>query len=191
MNRKQRDRLKQQDPISLEITGLSHDGRGIGHHDGKIVFVSGALTGETVEAKVTLVRSKYDEADTVAVLKASPIRVTPPCQHFGVCGGCSLQHIDPNAQILLKQQVLMDQFKHFGHLEPEEWLPPLAFGQGGYRRKARLGVRFVIKKDSLLVGFREKGSNFLAELNRCEVMDQRIGESILPLRALINDKTHT
>ena len=186
MNRKQRDRLKQQAPISLEITGLSHDGRGIGHHDGKIVFVSGALTGETVEAKVTLVRSKYDEADTVAVLKASPIRVTPPCQHFGVCGGCSLQHIDPNAQILLKQQVLMDQFKHFGHLEPEEWLPPLAFGQGGYRRKARLGVRFVIKKDSLLVGFREKGSNFLAELNRCEVMDQRIGESILPLRALIN-----
>ncbi len=185
MNRKQRDRLKQQPPISLDITGLTHDGRGVGHYDGKTVFVSGALEGETVEAKVTLTRSKYDEADTVTVLKASPIRAIPPCEHYGVCGGCSLQHIAPEAQIEMKQKVLADQFKQ-GHLEPQTWLSPLTFGQGGYRRKARMGVRFVIKKDSLLVGFREKGSNFLADLNRCIVMDPRLGESILPLRELIN-----
>lgn len=186
MNRKQRDRLKQQPPITVEITGLTHDARGVGHYEGKTVFVTGALEGETVEAKVTLTRSKYDEADTVNVVKASPIRVTAPCEHYGVCGGCSLQHIEPTAQIELKQRILAEQFKHIGQLEPETWLPPLTFGAGGYRRKARLGVRFVIKKDSLLVGFREKNSNFLAELNRCIVMDQRLGESIMPLRELIN-----
>ena len=105
MNKKQRERLKQQAPIVLDITGVGHDGRGIGHHEGKIVFVDGALEGETVEAKVTLEKSKYNEADTVAVLKPSAIRVIPPCEHFGVCGGCSLQHIEPSAQIALKQRI--------------------------------------------------------------------------------------
>ena len=106
MNRKQRERIKQQPPISLEVTKLVHDGRGVAHHDGKVVFVDGALAGEVVEAKVTLIRSKYDEANTVNVIKASPLRVQPPCKHFGVCGGCSLQHIDAQAQIELKQEVL-------------------------------------------------------------------------------------
>lgn len=185
MNRKQRERIKQQPPISLEVSKLGHDGRGIAHHDGKIVFVDGALAGEVVEAKVTLVRSKYDEANTVNVIKASPLRVQPPCKHFGVCGGCSLQHIDTQAQIELKQQVLAEQFQHFGHLQPQEWLPPLRHHQAGYRRKARFGVRFVIKKDSLLLGFREKASNYLAELESCAVMDPRLGQSIMSLRELI------
>lgn len=185
MNRKQRERIKQQPPISLEVTKLGHDGRGIAHHDGKIVFVDGALAGEVVEAKVTLVRSKYDEANTVNVIKASQLRVQPPCKHFGVCGGCSLQHIDTQAQIELKQQVLAEQFQHFGHLQPQEWLPPLRHHQAGYRRKARFGVRFVIKKDSLLLGFREKASNYLAELESCAVMDPRLGQSIMSLRELI------
>ena len=186
MNKKQRERLKQQDPISLEITGIGHDGRGIAHHNGKVIFVDGALQGETVTAKVSVVKSKYEEADTVSVLKAAPERVQPPCEHFGVCGGCSLQHMEPSAQIALKQRILADQFKHFGHLEPQQWLAPLTHSQTGYRRKARFGVRFVIKKDSLLLGFREKGSNFLAELTKCVVMDARLGESIMPLRQLIN-----
>lgn len=185
MNRKQRERIKQQPPITLEVTKLGHDGRGIAHHDGKIVFVDGALADEVVEAKVTLIRSKYDEANTVNVIKASPLRVQPPCKHFGVCGGCSLQHIDAQAQIELKQQVLAEQFQHFGHLQPQEWLAPLGHHQAGYRRKARFGVRFVIKKDSLLLGFREKGSNYLAELESCAVMDPRLGQSIMPLRELI------
>ncbi|HMX98429.1 MAG TPA: 23S rRNA (uracil(1939)-C(5))-methyltransferase RlmD [Agitococcus sp.] len=185
MNRKQRERIKQQPPITLEVTKLGHDGRGVAHHDGKVVFVDGALAGEVVEAKVTLIRSKYDEANTVNVIKASSLRVQPPCKHFGVCGGCSLQHIDAQAQIELKQEVLAEQFKHFGQLEPQEWLAPLRHSQAGYRRKARFGVRFVIKKDSLLLGFREKGSNYLAELESCAVMDPRLGQSIMPLRELI------
>ena len=185
MNRKQRERIKQQPPISLEVTKLGHDGRGVAHHDGKVVFVDGALAGEVVEAKVTLIRSKYDEANIVNVIKASSLRVQPPCKHFGVCGGCSLQHIDAQAQIELKQEVLAEQFKHFGQLEPQEWLVPLRHSQAGYRRKARFGVRFVIKKDSLLLGFREKGSNYLAELESCAVMDPRLGQSIMPLRELI------
>lgn len=185
MNRKQRERIKQQAPITLEVTKLGHDGRGIAHHDGKIVFVDGALADEVVEAKVTLIRSKYDEANTINVIKASPLRVQPLCKHFGVCGGCSLQHIDAQAQIELKQQVLAEQFQHFGHLQPQQWLAPLGHHQAGYRRKARFGVRFVIKKDSLLLGFREKGSNYLAELESCAVMDPRLGQSIMPLRELI------
>ncbi|PTQ89547.1 23S rRNA (uracil(1939)-C(5))-methyltransferase RlmD [Agitococcus lubricus] len=190
MNRKQRERLKQQEPVSLTITGLTHDGRGVAHYQDKVVFVEGALTGESVDAKITLVRSKYSEADTVTVHEASPLRVTPPCPHFGVCGGCSLQHIEPSAQIQLKQTVLSEQFKQFAHLQPQTWLPPLTAQQhAGYRRKARLGVRFVIKKDSLLVGFREKGSNYLAELTQCAVLDPRLGQAIMPLRALINGLT--
>lgn len=185
MNKKQRQRLKTQEPEVLEITRLSHEGRGIAHHDGKTVFVRGALPGETVTARTSLIRSKYNEADTVEVLKASPDRVAPPCPHFGICGGCEMQHMSPDAQIAYKQQVLADQFRHFGNLEPETWLPPLRHDTPDYRRKARLGVKFVIKKDSLLVGFREKGSPFLADIGSCHVLDQRIGGRIMALRELI------
>lgn len=185
MNKKQRQRLRTQDPIVLDITGLSHEGRGVAHHDGKTVFVRGALVGEQVSARVTLMRSRFDEADTVEVLRAAPERVNPPCAHFGVCGGCSLQHMQPQAQITFKQQVLAEQFRHFGKLDPQEWLPPLTHDETAYRRKARLGVKFVIKKDRLLVGFREKSSGYLAELDACAVLDRRLGQAITPLRELI------
>lgn len=185
MNRKQRQRLKDQAPDTLTITRLSHEGRGIAHHEGKTVFVRGALTGETVTARTTLIRGKYNEADTVEVLQASAERIAPPCPHFGICGGCELQHMAPSAQIAFKQKVLEEQFRHFGNLEPEAWLPPLVHTTPDYRRKARLGVKFVIKKDSLLVGFREKGSPYLAELSSCAVLDQRIGGRITALRELI------
>ncbi|HEX5359819.1 MAG TPA: 23S rRNA (uracil(1939)-C(5))-methyltransferase RlmD [Fluviicoccus sp.] len=185
MKKKQRQRLKDQAPDTLEITRLSHEGRGIAHHDGKTVFVRGALTGETVTARTTLIRGKFNEADTVDILQASPERVEPACPHFGVCGGCELQHMAPSAQIAFKQKVLEEQFRHFGNLEPESWLPPLVHDTPDYRRKARLGVKFVIKKDSLLVGFREKGSPYLAELSSCAVLDRRIGSRIMALRELI------
>lgn len=186
MNKKQRQRLKEQEPVEIEINRLSHEGRGIGTHDGKTVFVSGALPGEKVLARITLVRTRLEEADAVEILTPSPDRVEPPCPHFGVCGGCSLQHMAPAAQIAFKQQVLAEHFRHFGGLEPEVWLPPLVHDTPDYRRKARLGVKYVIKKDSLLVGFRERNSNFLAELSTCRVLDRRIGESLNDLRELIN-----
>ncbi|MDO8329042.1 MAG: 23S rRNA (uracil(1939)-C(5))-methyltransferase RlmD [Fluviicoccus sp.] len=185
MKKKQRQRLKDQAPDTLTITRLSHEGRGIAHHDGKTVFVRGALAGETVTARTTLIRGKFNEADTVEVLEASPERAQPPCPHFGICGGCELQHMAPSAQIAFKQKVLEEQFRHFGNLQPKEWLPPMVHNTQDYRRKARLGVKFVVKKDSLFVGFREKGSPFLAELSSCAVLDQRIGSRIMALRELI------
>lgn len=186
MSRKKREKLRAQPPVELTISRLGHEGRGIAQRpDGKLVFVDAALPGERVMAQVTFSNKKFDEAIAVEVLEAVPDRVTPPCAHFGTCGGCSLQHMAPAAQITFKQQVLADQLRHFGGLQPEEWLPPLTHPDHAYRRKARLGVRYVIKKEKLLVGFRERQASYLAELDRCAVMDPRLGESITPLRDLI------
>ena len=181
-----REKLRAMPPVELTIDRLSHEGRGIAHReDGKIVFVDGALPGEQVTAQVTFTHKKYDEASVISVQSASAQRVSPPCPHFGVCGGCSLQHMDPAAQIDFKQTVLIDHLRHFGGIQPQSWLPALTSPDHSYRRKARLGVRFVIKKDKLLVGFRERQASYLADIDACFVMDPRLGQSITPLRQLI------
>jgi 23S rRNA (uracil1939-C5)-methyltransferase len=181
-----REKMRARPPVELQIERLSHEGRGIARLDGKLIFVEGALPGETVRATYTATHKKYDEARALEVLSASPDRVEPPCAHFSICGGCSLQHLARPAQIAFKQGVLAEQFLHFGGIEPEEWLPPLVDEEAAYRRKARLGVKFVIKKDALLVGFREKQSHFLADIQSCHVLDRRIGEQLLDLRAVIS-----
>ncbi|MGH8492298.1 MAG: 23S rRNA (uracil(1939)-C(5))-methyltransferase RlmD [Moraxellaceae bacterium] len=181
-----REKMRARPPVELTIDRFSHEGRGIASLDGKLVFVEGALPGETVRATYIATHKKYDEVRTDEVLSASPDRVTPPCAHFSICGGCSLQHMSRAAQISFKQSVLAEQFRHFGGIEPQEWLPPLLDAELGYRRKARLGVKFVIKKDELLVGFREKQSSFLADIKRCEVLDARLGHELMALRELIN-----
>lgn len=183
---KRREKLQARPPVELAIERLSHEGRGIARLDGKLIFVAGALPGETVRATYTFTHKKYDEARTLEVLSASADRAEPPCAHFSICGGCSLQHLSRSAQIKFKQGVLEEQFKHFGGIEPEQWLPPLLDAELGYRRKARLGVKFVIKKDALLVGFREKQSNFIADIERCVVLDERIGNELMALREVIN-----
>lgn len=183
---KRREKLQARPPVELHIERLSHEGRGIARLDGKLIFVQSALPGETVQAAYTFTHKKYDEARVLDVLTASPDRVEPPCAHFSICGGCSLQHLGRSAQIAFKQGVLEEQLKHFGGIEPEQWLPPLLDAELGYRRKARLGVKFVIKKDALLVGFREKQSNFLADIERCVVLDDRIGNELMALREVIN-----
>ncbi len=178
--------MRARPPVELAIDRFSHEGRGIASIDGKLAFVEGALPGETVRATYFATHKKYDELRTEAVLSASSDRVPPPCAHFSICGGCSLQHMSREAQISFKQSVLAEQFRHFGGIEPQEWLPPLLDAELGYRRKARLGVKFVIKKDELLVGFREKQSNFLADIRQCEVLDTRIGHELTALRQMIN-----
>lgn len=178
--------MRARPPVELTIDRFSHEGRGIASIDGKLAFVEGALPGETVRATYFATHKKYDELRTEAVLSASSDRVPPPCAHFSICGGCSLQHMSREAQISFKQSVLAEQFRHFGGIEPQEWLPPLLDAELGYRRKARLGVKFVIKKDELLVGFREKQSNFLADIRQCEVLDARIGHELTALRQMIN-----
>jgi len=173
-------------PVTVEIESLSHDGWGLTHVDGKAVFVHGALPGERVELRYTRLQKRYDEGVASAVLRAAPQRVRPRCAHFGVCGGCRLQHLEPAAQIAMKQELLADVLARIGKVRPEEWLPPLTAGHWGYRRKARLGVKLVEKKGGVLVGFRERGSAFLAELGRCEVLHPAVGERIAEIRGLID-----
>ena len=167
------------------IHALSHDGRGIATIDGKTTFLNGGLPTETVTYRINQKRATFNEGDALDILQASAERVEPPCQHAGICGGCSLQHMSPTLQIELKQQTLLDQLKHFGQVVPENILAPLHANSIGYRRKARLGVRFVIKKDKVLVGFREKKSRYLADLESCKVLHPKVGENFEALRALI------
>lgn len=192
-----RKRLQDAPPVTLTVTNLAHDGRGVAtygdqpdHHldkHGKKVFVSFALPNETVSVKITGSRKSMEEGDALEVLaNPNPQRTTPPCPHFGVCGGCSLQHWQPDGQIQFKQSVLAELLEHQAHIQPEHWLPPLVADRLGYRTKARMGVRYVEKKGTALVGFRERASNFLANLNECHILDPRVGFEIENLKALIS-----
>jgi 23S rRNA (uracil1939-C5)-methyltransferase len=185
MSRRRRKPLPQE-PVRCDIGNLSHDGRGIARNNGKTQFVDGALPGETVMAKVIGSRSKFDELRTLEVLETSAQRMTPPCEFADLCGGCSLQHMSGDAQIQFKEQTLREHFAHFGGIEPEEWVAPMRSDTLGYRRKARLGVKYVPARESVLVGFREKRNSFLTDIDRCVVLDPRIGECIMPLRELLH-----
>lgn len=184
MSRRKRNQFSRE-PLELRIGSLSHDGRGLAEMDGKKVFVNGALPGETVMAKLTASLRRYDEADTVEVLTPAPERVEPPCPHFGVCGGCALQHLDPAAQILAKQDTLLQNLERIGKVKPGLLLDPLTGPQWHYRRKARLSVRFVTKKGRLLVGFRERQGRFVAELSECHVLDLRVARLLPHLTSVI------
>jgi len=168
---------------------MSHDGRGVVHVDGKAVFVDGALPGEKVELQYTLVKRKFDEAKVVEVISAAADRVEPRCSHFELCGGCSLQHLSPDAQVDYKQTSLLDALKHVGNTTPVEVIPALKAESWGYRRKARLGVKYVHKKEKVLVGFREKRNSFLADIEKCHVLHPEVGEHLLDLAELVGSLT--
>ncbi len=185
MARSRRRRLPS-DPVAATIESLSHDGRGVARVGGKTVFIHGALPGEEVTFIYTRQQRKHDEGRVHEVLKPSVERVEPRCAQAGVCGGCSLQHQDSSAQIESKQQALLDAFERIGKVNPERILPPLINESvWGYRTKARLGVKYVAKKGRVLVGFRERGSSFLTETERCHTLDPRVGELLMPLSELI------
>ena len=181
-----------QSPKTVSINDLSHDGRGVarwpdGHANaGKTVFVSGALPGETVSVQQTARSRHFDEARTLEVIEASPDRVVPRCPHFGVCGGCVLQHLAEDRQIAYKQQVLLDNLQRIGHVAPASVLPPLRGDSWGYRRKGRFSVRRVEKKDKTLVGFREQDPRFVADLHECHTVIPQIGERIAALSTLVD-----
>lgn len=185
MGRSGRKRLRQQ-PIELEVSALSHEGRGIAHVNGKATFVRGALPGERVRACYTKRHRQWDEARLLEVLRPAPERIEPECVHFGVCGGCALQHMAPRQQLILKESVVQEQLCHIGGVEPQTWLAPLTGPVWGYRRKARLAVKFVAGKgDRILVGFREAHSTLVADLASCRVLDPRVGERIPQLAETI------
>lgn len=173
-------------PAVVAIHGLSHDGRGIAAINHKTSFIQGALPNEKITYKIVKEHRSYMEGEMMSVIEASESRVKPPCPHFGVCGGCNLQHVEMSLQINLKQQTLLEQLKHFGNVEPQQLLSPLSAYELGYRRKARLGVKYVIKKEKLLVGFREKKSRYLADLDECVVLHPKVGKNFLVLRNLIS-----
>jgi len=169
---------------TAEIESLDHEGRGVAHVGGKAVFVDGALAGESVRFRRTRRQRRYDEAVVVEVLRAAPERVTPRCRHFGICGGCSLQHLEHAAQVAAKGRIVAEALERIGGVAPERWLPPLAGPAWSYRRRARLGCKFVDKKGKALVGFRERGSPLLADLEVCEVLAAPVGSLVAALAAL-------
>jgi 23S rRNA (uracil1939-C5)-methyltransferase len=172
--------------FETEIGDMRHDGRGVARVEGKATFVHGALPGETVRFRYLKRRRGHDEGQVVSVIKAAENRVPPRCAHYGICGGCSLQHLDPEAQVQSKQTVLMDNFRQIGQVTPESVLPPIVNeSPWGYRRKARLGVKDVARKGKVLVGFRERGSSFVADLDKCHVLHPRVGELLPALSALV------
>lgn len=175
-------------PVTLRIHALTHDGRGIASYDethgdkaGKKIFVSHALPDETVKAQLVRTKKSFDEADATDIISPSPHRISPICPHFGVCGGCNLQHFDPDEQIAFKQSVLQNQLAK-SQLVPDTWLPAIIGKRTAYRTKARLGVRYLPKTGRLIVGFRERASNFLTDIDTCPILDERLTSELIPLK---------
>jgi 23S rRNA (uracil1939-C5)-methyltransferase len=180
-----RGRRKQlPEPQQVTIDSMSHEGRGIARVNGKTVFVFGALTGETVRIQVVKSTRNFDQATTLEVIEPSAQRIAARCEAFQLCGGCSLQHLASEDQVTLKQQTLLDMMAHAG-VETGELLAPLCANAWGYRKKARLGVKYVAKKGRVLVGFRERNTPFIADMHRCEVLLPRLGHNLDLLSGLI------
>ena len=171
--------------LETDIFDLSHDGRGVARVEGKTVFVAGALPGERVRARRTQRHRHFDEAKVEEILVRSPDRIEPRCPHFGLCGGCSLQHLPAAKQIEAKQRVLAENFERIGKVSPHRWLEPLSGEPWGYRRKGRLSVKWVAKKDKALVGFREDNPRFVADLAECHTVLPEVGLRLADLGALV------
>ncbi len=167
------------------IESLDHEGRGIARRDGKTIFIEGAVTGETVTASVYRKKPSYENANVQRILRESSQRVTPQCVNFGRCGGCSLQHLNAPAQVAAKQRVLEDNLRHIGKVTAGQMLSPIHGPTWGYRRRARMTARYVIKKGGSLIGFHEKKSSFVADMTSCEVLPAHISKLLLPLRELV------
>ena len=170
---------------TVVISALDQEGRGVARIDGKAVFVEGALIGERVAIEVYRDKPNYALARMTGLVDASHERVAPPCPHFGVCGGCSLQHLEPLAQVAVKQRVLEDALWHIARVRPQELLSPIHGPAWGYRQRARLSVRYVPKKGGVLVGFHEKKSSFVADMMTCPVLPPRISALLPKLRSLV------
>ncbi len=174
----------------LKVTAIDLDAQGIAHNsEGKVVFIDGALPGEEARVKVVRRKKQWEQADLVSLRRESAQRVTPRCPHFGLhagaCGGCKMQHLAPAAQVAMKQRVLEDNLWHLGKVRPELVLRPIEGPPWGYRLRARLSVRWVAKKGTVLVGFHERKSSYVADMRECHVVPRHISDMLMPLRELI------
>src|SRR5476649_700552 len=180
-----------QEDIILDIKSLDMDARGVGHlanedgSQGKVVFVEGALPGERVSFYTFKKKKNWEMARMTALHHESAMRVKPKCVHFDNCGGCSMQHLEPSAQVAIKQRVLEDNLQHIGKVRPLNVMRPMYGPTWGYRYRARLSVRHVPKKGGVLVGFHEKKSVYVADMDSCEILPPHVSAMLLPLRALL------
>ena len=170
----------------LKVESLDLEAQGVAHNlAGKVVFIDGALPGEEVQVTVQRRKNNWEQATMVALQHESSQRVRPQCRHFGTCGGCKMQHFHVGAQVATKQRALEDALWHLGKVKPEQVLRPIEGPAWGYRYRARLSVRFVAKKGKVLVGFHERKSSFVADMDSCEVLPAHLSALLLPLRELI------
>ncbi|MBF7689909.1 MULTISPECIES: 23S rRNA (uracil(1939)-C(5))-methyltransferase RlmD [Acinetobacter] len=181
---------------TFDVESLSHEGRGIAHYtnhaehpadkQGKKVFIQFALPNERVSVNITRQSKRFEEGDTIDVIGApSKHRVLPICDHFKVCGGCSLQHMEANEQIRFKRDVLQSHFQHFAGVEPVEWLSSIRGSREDYRRRARVGIRYLDKPKKLMMGFRERQSNRLVNINHCPVLNIELNTALPEIRAVL------
>jgi len=171
------------------VRDTTADGRGVAVVDGKTVFIDAALRGEEVTFRRRRKRKNYDEATLISVDRSAASRVTPRCEYFGVCGGCTLQHLDAPQQLALKQQAVLEALKRIGKVAPVRVLEPLRGKAFGYRRRGRLGARYVDKKGRVLVGFREKDKPYIADMHSCQTLDSRLAVLLEPLAELLAELT--
>jgi 23S rRNA (uracil1939-C5)-methyltransferase len=170
----------------LRIESLDLEAQGVAHNsEGKVVFVEDALPGEEVRVAVRRRKNNWEQAALVELRCESSQRVVPRCPHFGVCGGCKMQHLHVGAQVATKQRALEDALWHLGKVRPERVLRPIEGPAWNYRQRARLSVRHVVKKGTVLVGFHERKSSFVAEIRSCDVLPKHVSDLLQPLRALI------
>ena len=166
------------------IESIDHEGVGVAHVEGKVTFIDGGITGERVTFERRRSRGNFDLGTVTEVLRESAQRVEPRCRYFGTCGGCSMQHVEPFAQVAAKQRVLEDNLARLGKVTPEQMLPPVTGPVWGYRNRARLSVHYVAKKGGVLVGFHERRSSFVADTMSCEVLPPAISNLIPELREM-------
>jgi 23S rRNA (uracil1939-C5)-methyltransferase len=175
----------------ITIKSLDMDARGVGHlqnedgSQGKVIFVEGALPGERVSFETLRKKKNWESGRMLTLQKASSMRVEPKCPHFAQCGGCSMQHLEPSAQVAMKQRVLEDNLWHIGKTKADNIMRPMHGPTWDYRYRARLSVRWVAKKDTIMVGFHERHSSFVAHMTSCEIMPDHLSDMLMPLRALI------
>ena len=173
----------------LTIDSLDQEGRGVARVDGKAIFVEGALPGERVHAASVRVKPTFETARVTSVVKANASRVVPRCPHFGVCGGCTLQHAHPALQVAAKQRALEEALARIGRVRAERMFPPIEGPAWRYRYRARLTVRHVAKKGVVLVGFHERKSSFVADMTECHVLPRKISDLLPALRLLVASLT--
>jgi len=165
--------------LDLEAQGVAHDA------EGKVVFIEDALAGEEVQVRVHRRKNNWEQASATARRRDSAQRVAPRCPHFGVCGGCKMQHLHVGAQVATKQRALEDALWHLGKVKAERLLRPIEGPAWGYRQRARLSVRHVVKKGKVLVGFHERKSSYVADMDSCEVLPRHLSDLLVPLRELV------